>query len=160
MALPAVVTVGSLAFVVAAAAGYVVSSTASAEVAGPTRHAVVHPQQPQSQPQPPSTTHTRPTHKPPPHPKADVVPSVLVVLFNNTGVTGVAERKAAILRGAGWNVAATDNWYGNIPADTVYYPPGLQADAIELARVLHIARLHTAVAPMQFDRLTVILVSS
>jgi len=71
-----------------------------------------------------------------------------------------AEQAADVLRGAGWNVSATDNWYGNIPADTVYYPPALHDAAVKLAKVLHIERLHTAVAPMRFDRLTVIMVSS
>ena len=45
-----------------------------------------------------------------------------------------------------------DNWYGDIPASTVYYPDGLSADGHQLARELGIA-----VAPMRFDRLTVIL---
>ena len=49
------------------------------------------------------------------------------------------------------------NWYGHIPADTVYYPPHLRAAAKKLAHTLHITRLRPAVAPMQFDRLTVIL---
>ena len=84
------------------------------------------------------------------------MPHVLVVLFNNTGVTGLAQSKAAFLRGAGWSVVATDNWYGKIPANTVYYPPQLRGAAVQLARVLHIGRLHAAVSPMQFDRLTVI----
>jgi hypothetical protein len=154
VALPSVVTLGSLAFVLAAGAGYVVISTASADTAAPTRQHVIEP--PSASPSKPipsphgaSSQHRRPT--------ARNVPSVLVVLFNNTGVTGVAEKKAAILEGAGWNVAATDNWYGKIPANTVYYPPQLRPDAVKLAKVLHIRRLHAAVAPMQFDELTVII---
>lgn len=154
MALPSVVTLGSLAFVLAAGAGYVVISTASADSAPLTSQHVVgppsaSPAKPITSPHGASSRHSRPT--------AHSVPSVLVVLFNNTGVTGVAEKKAAILEGAGWNVAATDNWYGKIPADTVYYPPQLKADAVKLAKVLDITRLHAAVAPMQFDELTVII---
>ena len=87
------------------------------------------------------------------------MPDVLVAVYNNTGITGLAAQKAAVLEGAGWKVAATDNWYGSIPADTVYYPPQLHGAAVKLAKVLHITRLRPAVAPMQFDRLTVILSS-
>lgn len=158
MALPSAVTIGSLAFVLAAGAGYAVISPASADtVEPPGSHPVSRPtdsapSKPISIPRHSATTRS---HRP-----ADVVPHVLVVLFNNTGVVGLAEQKAAILQDAGWNVSATDNWYGNIPADTVYYPPALHAEAVKLARVLHIARLHPAVAPMQFDRLTVIMATS
>ena len=88
------------------------------------------------------------------------MPDVLIEIYNNNGITGRAEQAAAILQGAGWNVSATDNWYGNIPADTVYYPPALHDDAVKLAKVLHIARLHAAVAPMKFDRLTVIMATN
>jgi hypothetical protein len=96
------------------------------------------------------------SEQPKPQPRADVVPKVLVEVFNNTGVTGLAGTQAALLRGAGWNVAAVDNWHGDIPADTVYYPPQLRHAGHELAAVLHIHRLRPAVTPMEFDRLTVI----
>jgi hypothetical protein len=84
---------------------------------------------------------------------------VLVEVYNNSGIGGLAAEKAALLEGAGWNVAATDNWYGNIPANTVYYPPHLRAAALRLAKTLGVQRLQPAVAPMQFDRLTVIYTS-
>lgn len=157
MALPSGVTLASMAFVVAAAAGYAVISTGGDD-AVPVVHDVVQQKPPATTPStpPPPPTHTPQRHQP----KPDVVPNVLVVVFNNTGVTGLADVKAAVLRDAGWSVAATDNWYGNIPEDTVYYPPQLEADAAKLAKVLHITRLHAAVAPMQFDRLTVIIASS
>ncbi len=160
MALPSVVTLGSMAFVVAAAAGYAVVSTGGSGSAQQAQHRVVRPGPPQTTPT--ATPGTPVTHTAqPPHSRLPAVPSVLVWVFNNTGVPAeVADRKAAILRGAGWNVTATDNWYGNIPADTVYYPPQLKAAAVKLAKVLHITRLHTAVAPMQLDRLTVIIASS
>lgn len=89
----------------------------------------------------------------------DAVPTVLVEVYNNSGITGLAAQRAAVLQGAGWNVAATDNWYGNIPANTVYYPPQLRDEAVRLAKVLGVQRLVPAVAPMQFDRLTVIFTS-
>lgn len=160
MALPSVVTLASMAFVVAAAAGYAVISTGGSGSAQQAQHRFVHPGPAQTTPTATRGTPGTDTLRPP-HPRLPVVPSVLVWVFYNTGVPSqVADRKAAILRGAGWNVTATDNWYGNIPADTVYYPPQLKADAVKLAKVLHITRLHTAVAPMQFDRLTVILATS
>ncbi len=156
MALPSVVTLASMAFVAAAAAGYAVVSTGGSGAAEPAPHSVVHPKAPRTTPTAATPTFTPQRH----HPKPDLVPNVLVVVFNNTGVSGLADDKAAILRGAGWNVAATDNWYGNIPEDTVYFPPQLKADAAKLAKVLHISRLHPAVAPMPFDRLTVIIATS
>jgi hypothetical protein len=151
VALPSAVTIGSLAFVLAAGGGYAVLSSAAADTpdAGQpaSSHVAVTPSKPIPVPQ-----HSSAKHSP-----AAAVPDVLVVVFNNTGQTGLAEEKAAILQGAGWNVAATDNWYGNIPEDTVYYPPHMRPAAVKLAKVLHITRLHAAVAPMQFDRLTVII---
>ena len=84
------------------------------------------------------------------------VPKTLVEIYNNAGITGLASAKADLLQGAGWNVAGADNWYGDIPANTVYYPPGLRPAADRLAAVLGVRRLRPAVAPMQFDRLTVI----
>ena len=61
------------------------------------------------------------------------------------------------LTGAGWNVVGSDNWYGTIPASTVYYPPRLAAAARLLGKDLGVNRLRPAVAPMRLDRLTVIL---
>jgi hypothetical protein len=86
------------------------------------------------------------------------VPTAFVEVYNNSGITGLAAQRARVLERAGWNVAATDNWYGNIPDSTVYYPDQLSDQAHRLAKVLDITRLRPAVSPMQFDRLTVILV--
>jgi hypothetical protein len=101
-----------------------------------------------------SSTHGGGRHQRPPQQR--VVPKVLIEIYNNSGVTGLAESGAAVLRGAGWSVAGVDDWHGDIPADTVYYPPQLGHAANQLAAVLHIDRLRPAVAPMKFDRLTVI----
>jgi cytoskeletal protein RodZ len=107
---------------------------------------------------PPQRTPRQSQNPPQTHP--DAVPTVLVEVYNNSGITGLAAQRAAVLQGAGWNVAATDNWYGNIPENTVYYPPQLRDEAVRLANVLGVQRLIPAVAPMQFDRLTVIFVSA
>ena len=58
---------------------------------------------------------------------------------------------------AGWRVVGSDNWYGTIPASTVYYPAKLERAARALALDLGIRRTARAVDPMRLDRLTVIL---
>jgi hypothetical protein len=80
-----------------------------------------------------------------------------VVVFNNSGISGLAGRVAGAATDAGWNVVGSDNWYGTIPANTVYYPKPLKAAAEQLALDLGIERTAPAVDPMQLDRLTVIL---
>ena len=82
---------------------------------------------------------------------------VYVEVYNNSGITGLAGRKATQASDAGWQVVGSDNWYGTIPASTVYYPPRLAAAAKLLGKDLGVNRLKPAVAPMRLDRLTVIL---
>jgi hypothetical protein len=84
---------------------------------------------------------------------------VYVEVFNNSGISGLAGRTSGKAQGVGWKVVGSDNWYGTIPATTVYYPGRLQAAAKVLARDLGITRVKPAIAPMRFDRLTVILTS-
>ena len=52
---------------------------------------------------------------------------VYVEVYNNSGVTGLAGRIAATATAAGWKVVGSDNWYGTIPASTVYYPAQARA---------------------------------
>ena len=82
---------------------------------------------------------------------------VYVEVYNNSGVTGLAGRVAATATQAGWKVVGSDNWYGTIPASSVYYPPKLGRAARALALDLGIRRTVPAVDPMRLDRLTVIL---
>ena len=82
---------------------------------------------------------------------------VYVVVFNNSGIAGLAATAAARATGVGWQVVGEDNWYGAIPASTVYYPERLKKAAQLLALDLGIDRVLPAVDPMQMDRLTVIL---
>ena len=82
---------------------------------------------------------------------------VYVEVYNNSGISGLAGRTAAKAGGAGWQVVGSDNWYGTIPASTVYFPERLRAVAKLLGRDLVISRLTPAIAPMRLDRLTVIL---
>jgi len=108
---------------------------------------------------PPSSTPTATPTKKPPKKKKVVVErgDTIVVVFNNSGITGLASRTSGTAQGAGWNVVGSDNWYGTIPATTVYYPERLHAAAKVLARDLGIRRIKPAIDPMQGDRLTVIL---
>ncbi|MGZ4488454.1 MAG: LytR C-terminal domain-containing protein [Nocardioides sp.] len=85
--------------------------------------------------------------------------SVYVEVYNNSGITGLAGRIAARASDAGWQVVGSDNWYGTIPASTVYYPQRLKAAAKVLALDLGIRRVEPAIDPMRLDRLTVILTS-
>lgn len=172
MAMPSAVTVGSLAFVMAAGVGFVAlsasayddeSATPSRTVAPPTSTELTKARPTESgnavRNAPTTTTRKGEIAKRGGH-RPDAVPKVLVEVYNNSGVPDLAAQKAAILQGAGWSVAATDNWYGDIPATTVYYPPHLQPQAMQLAKVLGIGRRMPAVPPMQFDRLTVVLTGS
>ncbi len=84
---------------------------------------------------------------------------VYVEVYNNSGISGLAGATAEKLSGAGWQVVGSDNWYGTIPASTVYYPDRLERAARLLARDIGIKRLKPAISPMRFDRLTVILTS-
>jgi hypothetical protein len=114
-----------------------------------------------SEPSPTSTPTTTPRHKPDPtsH-KPDFKRSdIFVEVYNNSGITGLAGSTAKTASGAGWNVVGSDNWYGTIPASTVYFPKRLEAAARALAKDLGIKRLQPAVDPMRYDRLTVILTS-
>jgi len=87
-------------------------------------------------------------------------PAAYVEVYNNSTVSGLAAQTAAELQDAGWQVVGTDNWYGNIPATTVYFPDRLRKQAVLLARDLGVERVLPAVNPMRFDRLTVILTNS
>jgi hypothetical protein len=107
----------------------------------------------------PSTTTTTPTPTKPAKPKKPQVDraKVYVVVFNNSNVQGLAGRVAAKAGQIGWQVVGADNWYGTIPASTVYYPPRLERAGKLLALDLGIQRTAPSVDPMRLDRLTVIL---
>jgi hypothetical protein len=94
-------------------------------------------------------------HKKPPVRRA----GTYVEVYNNSGISGLAGRTANRASGAGWKVVGSDNWYGTVPASTVYFPPRLEAEAKLLARDLGVKRLRPSISPMRLDRLTVILTS-
>ena len=103
----------------------------------------------------------KPSEKPakPEKPKPPKVQrgKVYVEVYNNSGITGLAGQVAGRASAIGWQVVGSDNWYGTIPATTVYYPAKLEAAAKQLALDLGIKRTAPAVDPMRLDRLTVIL---
>ena len=112
--------------------------------------------------QPSETASPSPTAPPPTEPQKPKKPKVdrakvYVVVFNNSGITGLAGRVAARATQIGWQVVGADNWYGTIPASTVYYPKRLERAGKLLALDLGIQRTAPAVDPMRLDRLTVIL---
>jgi len=82
---------------------------------------------------------------------------VYVEVYNNSGITGLAGKVAGKATGIGWKVVGSDNWYGTVPATTVYYPKRLKRAAKTLALDLGIQRTAPAVDPMRRDRLTLIL---
>lgn len=84
---------------------------------------------------------------------------VYVEVYNNSGITGLAGRYAGTATEVGWQVVGSDNWYGTIPASTVYYPERLKAAAELLALDLGVGRTMPATGPMSRDRLTVVLTS-
>jgi len=155
-----VVVVAMLAFVVTgspdrgdeAAADPVAESSAPSEPASESPSTRPEPSRPSEQSASPSK---QPREREPrkPNPERDAY----VEVYNNSGISGLANETAAMLQDTGWKVVGADNWYGSIPANTVYYPDRLRDVARLLADDLGIGRLHTAVAPMRFDRLTVIL---
>jgi LytR cell envelope-related transcriptional attenuator len=107
---------------------------------------------------PPSKTAVVPVIKEKQHKKPPVRRAgTYVEVYNNSGISGLAGSTAERASGAGWKVVGSDNWYGTIPASTVYYPARLEAEAKLLGRDLGIRRLRPSISPMRLDRLTVIL---
>jgi LytR cell envelope-related transcriptional attenuator len=80
-----------------------------------------------------------------------------VSVFNNSTIHGLAGRVATQTSHLGWQVVGADNWYGTIPATTVYYPRQLAKAGHQLALDLGIHRTMPSVSPMRLDRLTLIL---
>ncbi len=96
----------------------------------------------------------QPKKKQPPPVRRGEVP---VVVFNNTGITGLASTVSATVEEVGWKVVGADNWYGTIPATTVYHGPKMKRAANQLALDLGVERVLPAADQMSNDRLTLIL---
>lgn len=82
---------------------------------------------------------------------------VSVVVFNNSGITGLAGQVSGRASEVGWNVVGADNWYGTIPATTVYFGPKMRRAAKQLALDLGVERVQPAIESMSQERLTLIL---
>jgi hypothetical protein len=115
---------------------------------------VVKEQQPEQTPAPSYSASAEPKAKPKPPVHRG---KVYVEVYNNSGITGLAGTVADQATDIGWKVVGSDNWYGTVPATTVYYPKQLKRAAKKLALDLGIRRTAPAVDPMREDRLTLIL---
>ena len=104
----------------------------------------------------PEPARVTPTKKPKPQPVVKRG-EVFVEVYNNSGIKGLAAITAGKATQIGWQVVGEDNWYGAIPASTVYHPQRLRAAAKQLALDLGITRTALAVEPMKMDRLTIVL---
>ena len=158
LALPSSLAVLSTVAVVVA--GVVFFTTSPDEKpAGQTRPVATSPTAAPTSTAPEPTVTEEPAKKPRKVKKKPAVQraKVYVEVYNNSGISGLAGQTATRASDAGWQVVGSDNWYGTIPASTVYYPPRLEAAARLLGKDLRINRLRPAVAPMRLDRLTVIL---
>ena len=108
---------------------------------------------------PSGTPSSEPTHKAPPPIQKD---QVGVNVYNNTAVAGLAGEVLAKVDDIGWNGLIADNWYGSVPATTVYYPQGMEREGRQLALDLGIQRVMPADvdSDMSTENLTVILTGS
>ena len=144
----------SVGAVVLAGAAFVATSGHDEE---PTRPAAAAPAVTTPAATPTSTAPEPTVTKPKPKKQPVRRGGTYVEVYNNSGISGLAGSTAARAQGAGWEVVGSDNWYGTIPASTVYYPARLHAQAKLLGKDLGISRLKPSIAPMRGDRLTVIL---
>ncbi|WP_323791778.1 LytR C-terminal domain-containing protein [Nocardioides sp.] len=151
---PSPVVILSILAVVMAAVAFVATRGATPderEIATPVRQDTSASASPTTEPTTPEAT-----KKPKPAIKRS---KVFVEVYNNSGITGLAGVVGGQATAVGWQVVGTDNWYGNIPTNTVYYPDRLKRAAKQLALDLGIQRTAGADGAMKLDRLTVILTS-
>ncbi len=152
--LPSPVVILSIVAVAMAAFAFVAtqgSEPTEREITPAARESVEDTTSPAEETKPPKP---KPTKKPAPAIKRG---QVYVEVFNNSSITGLAGRAAQRATGAGWQVVGEDNWYGTVPATTVYYPPKLERAAKLMALDLGIDRTLEATGAMKLDRLTLIL---
>lgn len=81
-----------------------------------------------------------------------------VVVLNSTGRAGLAHAVAQRLRAKGWTVVKEGNFRGQVPATTVYYPAGAQADAQAAAEALPTSpRVRPRFGNLSATRLTIVV---
>ncbi len=109
---------------------------------------------------------TREAPSPTPTPSATktrrpVARDMEVVVLNQTSRGGLAGTVADELRSSGWQVPAVGNFRGVVPATTVYYPDGAEADALAVARDLPTQpRVRPRFGNLSTTRLTVVVTDS
>ena len=105
-----------------------------------------------STPAPSSTSAAPTTSSPEPAlPRVDVL--------NQSAASGSATQTADQLRAAGWRIGRVDDFRGNVAETTVYFPPGLRAEARQLrADLPGPPRVLPAFSTLKPGRLSVILV--
>jgi hypothetical protein len=82
-----------------------------------------------------------------------------VDVLNQSAAGGSAHQTADRLRTLGWRIGRVDDFFGNISETTVYFPPGMRAEARQLRRDLPGSpRLQPAFSTLSPRRLSVILV--
>lgn len=145
---PSVAVVATFAVIAVAAVAFFVTGRPDAAPARPTTTTAAA--APTATPAPVAARTTAPK-------KAEALPRAYVEIFNNSTISGLADATSAQVQDAGWKVVGVDNWYGNIPATTIYYPKRLKPQAELLAHDLDVNRVKPAVSPMRSDRLTMIL---
>lgn len=109
-------------------------------------------------PAPAAADAAAPSLPPAPPPSSSPAPLPPLTVLNNSRITGLAARAAVTFRAGGWPVAVIGNFRGLIPATTVYYPPGEQAVAQQLAaRFPRVTRVLPRFAGLPGSGLTVVL---
>lgn len=92
---------------------------------------------------------------------ATQAPAVAVVVLNQTRQGGLADVVADRLRSRGWTVAGVGNFRGTVPATTVYYPDGAEAQADAAASSLPTpARVRPRFGNLSTTRLTIVVTDS
>jgi hypothetical protein len=82
-----------------------------------------------------------------------------VGIANQTAVQDLELRARERLEAGGWEVAATSGFEGNVPATTVYYPPGMEEQAQALSRQFpEIGRVEPTFEGVNQTRLVIVLV--
>ncbi|GAA4420054.1 LytR C-terminal domain-containing protein [Actinokineospora soli] len=78
---------------------------------------------------PPRTTTSEPSAEPTSPAGEPSYKDQPIRVYNNSTITGLADRAAADLKAAGWNVVEVDNHQGRVYVTTVYYRPGTDEEA-------------------------------
>ncbi|MEP6760610.1 MAG: LytR C-terminal domain-containing protein [Sporichthyaceae bacterium] len=100
----------------------------------------------------PAATTTQPQSEPPARSGPEVV------VLNQSGGSGLAQRVAERIRKAGWKVKQISNFHGSVSTTTVYYPDGLRSQARALAKDLPgDPRVKERFSNLSDTRLTVVL---